>query len=84
MIQIALGEIEVLSEHCLLALSSNDAASFTYDVTFEEIFSAFNYMPRNKSLGPDGFSVEFFIATWEITEDLITSTVKEFFDTGKY
>lgn len=40
-------------------------------------------MPLNKSPGPDGYSVEFLRASWDIVREDITCAVKEFFRNGK-
>lgn len=58
-------------------------SSLTVEVTTEEISQIVRSMPNNKSPGPDGFNSEFFKSTWEVTGELVTSSVKEFFHTGK-
>ncbi|WZZ40579.1 hypothetical protein YC2023_036838 [Brassica napus] len=40
-------------------------------------------MPMNKSPGPDGYSVEFFRASWDIVGEDIIGAVREFFRNGK-
>lgn len=40
-------------------------------------------MPLNKSPGPDGYSVEFFKASWEIVGGDVIAAVKEFFRKGR-
>lgn len=55
--------------------------SLIADVTIEEIHHVINFLPNNKSPGPDGFTLEFFKATWDITGPLVISAVKEFFQT---
>lgn len=49
------------------------------DVTAEEVYKTLNSMPRNKSPGPDGYTVEFFLAAWQIIGSLFVSAVQEFF-----
>lgn len=56
---------------------------FTAEVTRDEIFLVMKSMPSNKALGPDGYTFEFFKGTWEVTGDLITSAIQEFFVSGK-
>jgi hypothetical protein len=42
-----------------------EAHGYTYSIPDEkEIFDILKEMKRNASLGPDGFNVEFYIATW--------------------
>lgn len=53
------------------------------NVTLEEIVFVVKVLPNNKSPGLDGFTTEFFKATWEITGVLVTSAVHEFFPTGQ-
>lgn len=44
----------------LATLSTDMHASLLSEVTTEEIFSTLKNMPRNKTPGPDGYTVEFF------------------------
>jgi hypothetical protein len=39
-------------------------------------------MKRNASPSPDGFNVEFYIATWEWIGKDVTQLVRNFFQTG--
>lgn len=39
-------------------------------------------MPTNKSLGPDGFIAEFYIASWGIIGVQVIAAVQEFFYSG--
>ncbi|KAI3426756.1 GRAS domain-containing protein [Psidium guajava] len=39
-------------------------------------------LATGKALGPDGFNVEFFKETWDITGHLVTAAIKEFFPSG--
>jgi hypothetical protein len=45
----------------------------------EEIWSILNDMKRNASPGPDGFNVEFYLATWEWIGDDVLCLVRNFF-----
>lgn len=53
--------------------------SLLVDVTADEIYHTLKSMPRNKSPGPDGYTVEFFIASWDIIGDQFVAAVLEFF-----
>lgn len=46
-------------------LTENQASTLIVPFKREEIYSTLNKMKRNKAPGPDGFNVEFFLATWE-------------------
>lgn len=56
---------------------------------FEKGFStmyikeAFFSLPRNKTGGPDGYSTEFFIASWSVIGTEVTEAIMEFFRSGK-
>lgn len=39
--------------------------------------------PTNKSLGLDGFTFEFFKASWEVTGESISTEITKFFSNGK-
>lgn len=52
-------------------------------VTAAEIRATLFAMPLNKSLGPDGYSVEFIRASWDIVGEDIIGAVKEFFRNGR-
>lgn len=49
----------------------------------EEIKSAFISLPKNKTSGPDGYSVEFFISCWSVVGPEVTAAILEFFSSGK-
>lgn len=53
------------------------------EVTAAEIKATLFSMLLNKSPGPDGYSVEFFRASWDHVGGDITCAVKEFFRNGK-
>lgn len=40
-------------------------------------------MPLSKSLGPDGYSVEFYRSSWSIVGKDVTAAVSEFFRNGR-
>lgn len=49
----------------------------------EEIKSILFKMPKNKAPGPDGFSAEFYTASWEIVGSDLVTAVREFFTSGR-
>src|SRR4051812_8702958 len=65
-----------LIEH---TVPSEQISQLTHIPTNEEIFKVMKSMPHNKSPGPDGFTSEFFHASWNIIGDLVTSAIKESF-----
>lgn len=68
----------------LLAVLQPDMQDpLTAEVTSEEVFSTLKSMPRNKSPGPDGYIVEFFLSSWDIVGPLFVSVVQEFFISGQ-
>lgn len=50
--------------------------------TYSEMTAAIFSLPRNKASGPDGFSVEFFISSWELVGHDLTMVVHHFFTTS--
>jgi hypothetical protein len=50
--------------------------------TKEEIWETLKGMKRNTSPGPDGFNVEFYLATWEWIGDDVHAIINNFFHTG--
>jgi hypothetical protein len=56
---------------------------FTYSSPDKhEIWLVLNDMKRNSSPGPDGFNVEFYLATWAWTGDDVHKIVVDFFASG--
>lgn len=51
-------------------------------VTDEEIKEVLFKMPNDKSPGPDGFTAEFFKASWSVISKDFTTTVHSFFSKG--
>lgn len=47
--------------------------------TAAEIKSVVFDLPRNKAPGPDGFSVEFFVTSWDLVGSDLVAAVKDFF-----
>jgi hypothetical protein len=50
--------------------------------TKEEIWETLKGMKRNASPGPDGFNVEFYLATWDWIGDDVLAIITNFFNTG--
>jgi hypothetical protein len=48
----------------------------------QEIWQVLNDMKRNASPGPDGFNVEFYLATWDWIGDEVHKLVVDFFNSG--
>lgn len=63
-------------------VSLQDAATIEREVTNSEILSTLKSMKKNKSLGPDGFNVNFFLHSWDIMGRDFTLAVKSFFQQG--
>lgn len=53
-----------------------------HEVFEDDILKDFQSMPKNKTPSPDGFTVEFFLAAWEIVGPSVILVVKEFFSSG--
>lgn len=45
-----------------------------------DVFNTIKAMSNNKSPGPDGFTVEFYISTWDILGEDVTNAVLHFFN----
>lgn len=60
-------------------INSYQAASLILPISDEEIYKVLKSMPRNKSPGPDGFNVDFFIHCWDIVGEDFSKAVKFFF-----
>jgi hypothetical protein len=63
-------------------ISADKAAILENEVTAEEIRDILFHMPANKSPGPDGFSAEFFKASWSIVGEDMIAAIKGFFVSG--
>jgi hypothetical protein len=60
-----------------------DSNDYTYTVPDEEeVIETLKDMKRNASPGPDGFNVEFYIATWDWIGKDVMQLVRNFFQTG--
>jgi hypothetical protein len=60
-----------------------ESQDYTYSIPDDrEILETLKDMKRNASPGPDGFNVEFYIATWEWIGQDVVQLVRNFFKTG--
>jgi hypothetical protein len=60
-----------------------DTQDYTYSVPDEqEVWETIKEMKRNASPGPDGFNVEFYIATWDWIGQDVVQLVRNFFQSG--
>lgn len=64
------------------SISPAQASILEAPVTNEVILSTLKFMKKNKAPGPDGFTVEFFLAAWEIVGDTFCNAIKHFFATS--
>lgn len=56
---------EFLDSLHLFVLTKENYLSLVAPVTEKKIYDTLKSMPRNKTPGPDGYPVEFFLASWE-------------------
>lgn len=59
--------------------SDDLAAQMSAIPTDEEIRKTIFSLPKSKSPGPDGFSVEFFLSSWDLVGGDLIKAVKDFF-----
>ncbi|GJV38022.1 hypothetical protein Tco_1410499 [Tanacetum coccineum] len=64
-------------------LNGQVALDMIREVTRQEVKQAMFSMGDDKSPGPDGYTVAFFKAAWEIVANDITDAIREFFTNGK-
>jgi len=62
--------------------SEEDKGMLTTEVTKEEIKRVVFSVPKDKSLGPDGYTTEFYKATWDIIGEEFVLAIKSFFEKG--
>ena len=74
--------VEELQEILPFRCSEEERTSLTKLVTEEEIREVLFHMPSNKSPGPDGFTTEFFKASWSVIAKDFTVAVQSFFCKG--
>lgn len=58
-------------------------AMLTEEVSDFVVFKVFKSMPHNKAPGPDGYTSEFFLASWEFVGASVAVAMKEFFTSGQ-
>lgn len=75
--------ISTLQELLPFRCSDAQRTALQKTVTEEEVKATLFAMPQNKSPGPDGYSVEFFKASWDTVGNDVTKAVKEFFSNGR-
>lgn len=63
----------------LPCLSAEQSTGLTVPVTKEEVYVVLKRMGRKKCPGPDGFTVEFYLAAWDIVKDDFINAILHFF-----
>lgn len=63
--------------------SADQANCFDKAFTAEDVKNAFFSLPKNKTGGPDGYSTEFFTASWSIVGVEVIEAILEFFRSGR-
>ncbi|KAL8110069.1 hypothetical protein AgCh_025974 [Apium graveolens] len=74
--------ISVLQTQISARISENQARSLIVKVSDMDILNTLKSMKKNKSPGPDGFNVNFFLAAWDIVGPDFLKAVHFFFETG--
>lgn len=74
--------VSELQEIVPFRCSNEERSSLIRPVTEEEIREVLFHMQSNKSPGPDGYSVEFFKASWSVIAKDFTIAVQSFFSKG--
>lgn len=74
--------VEELKETIPYRCTEEERTKLTRVVTEEEIKEVVFNMPSNKSPGPDGYTTEFFKASWSIIGKDFTAAVQSFFSKG--
>lgn len=72
---------EFPSDLTLPTLDENHIATLIKPVDKEEIYQTLKHMAKTKCPGPDGFTPEFFLATWSITGEDVCNGILHFFST---
>lgn len=74
--------MEQLKELMRFRCSETDKLQLTKEVTDEDVSKVLFDMPTNKSPGPDGYTCEFFKASWSVVEQDFTKAIQSFFIKG--
>ena len=74
--------VEELRELLDFECTTGDCRQLQVNVTAEEIREVLFSMPPNKSPGPDGFSCEFYKASWSVIAQDFTIAVQSVFQLG--
>ncbi|XP_074316134.1 uncharacterized protein LOC141652515 [Silene latifolia] len=77
------GNVHVPTVRHRVTVSEAQAAELIRDVTDNEIYEALVSIPPNKSLGPDGYTSQFYKDAYTTVGKDVIQAVKEFFITGK-
>ena len=65
-------------------IDGEDAARLEEAFTEEEVFSALSDLNRDKALGPDGFSLNFWQFGWDFEKEEVMGFLKEFHKHGRF
>lgn len=76
------GQCDLTYLSCTI-LKDSQAACLEGPVTNEVIFKTMKSMKKIKAPGPDGFTMKFFLATWDITRPLFRKAIIQFFHTSE-
>lgn len=74
--------VEQLQDLMGFRCTTSDTTQLLAVVTEAEVKNVLFSMPRNKSPGPDGYTVEFFMATWSILGKDFVVAIQSFFRTS--
>jgi len=74
---------DVLNAVIAPAVSPQAASMLIAPISNEEIFSTLSSMKKNKSPGPDGFNVNFFLACWNTVGEDFLNAAHYFFKTWR-
>ena len=67
----------------LPSIPHDEASMLLKPFSSADVLNTLSSMPKNRSPGPDGFPVEFFIASWCIVGQDVTKAILYFFDSLK-